>query len=195
MAEWPNAAVLKTAVLHGTGGSNPSSSVLFFMINKNETVERLVNGEVVVVPTDTVYGIAALVNSREAVEMIYKLKGRGHDKPLVILGANREMLDQFVMQWGEVDWPGAVTLVVKCKKVPEWVNGGLDTVGLRVPDHDGLRAVLEIVGPVVATSANVSGDDAEDFFGLEIMEGVCGSGVASKVIRWDGKILRNLYSK
>lgn len=159
-------------------------------LSVKETCEQLRDGKVVVVPTDTVYGLAARFDCRKAVERIYELKGRDFKKPLAILGASKEQLDRFVLEWVDVEWPGAITIVVPCKNVPEWVNSGLQTIGLRIPDHKELLEVIEEVGPIVATSANRSGETEDHFFDLDVMEGECGSGVPSKVITYDGRVVR-----
>ena len=130
----------------------------------DEIVGVLERDGVVVLPTDTVYGLAALPSSRHAVERVFALKGRRADVPVAVLcasaaqalalakpvpGAER-VADRF--------WPGPLTLVLPRRTGLDLHLGGReDTIGLRVPDHELVRAVTERVGPIATTSANRHG--------------------------------------
>ncbi len=130
-----------------------------------EAVQALEAGELVVLPTDTIYGLAARADSEEAVLRIYEAKRRPADRPLPVLLADpgdvhdvaeevsevaQELIDRF--------WPGPLTIVLpKSDAVPDWVVAGRDSVGLRVPDDAVARAVLRACDFLVAvTSANIS---------------------------------------
>ncbi len=129
-------------------------------------VEALLEGEVVLVPTDTVYGIAALPADADATERLFALKGRSSTTPLAVLCADARQAASLVdpadevgvRHCGERWWPGPLTLV--CRRRP-----GIDlhlgepagTVGLRVPDHPLVRMLAERVGPLATTSANRTG--------------------------------------
>ena len=118
-----------------------------------EVADALRRGEVVAVPTDTVYGLVCLPSVSEK---LYELKGRPASLELPVLAAD---VDQALTLAAEVTaaaralmdrwWPGGLTIVV------ERVGGG--TVGLRVPDHEIVRAVCRDVGPLASTSANLHG--------------------------------------
>ncbi|MEO7428523.1 MAG: L-threonylcarbamoyladenylate synthase [Acidimicrobiales bacterium] len=129
-------------------------------------VEALRGGGVVLLPTDTVYGLAAIPGDRVATEQLFALKGRTAETPLAVLcaevGQAAELADPSVgpvlAAVGDRWWPGPLTLVV-----PRRAGLGLhlgepdSTIGLRVPDHAVVRRVAAVVGPVAATSANRHG--------------------------------------
>ena len=118
-----------------------------------------------VLPTDTVYGIAARAEDGEAVARLFTIKGRPHDKAVALLVASEQMASE----WGdlapareEIDsgWPGALTIVVPRAGHMRGVflGGDPSTVGLRVPNHPLVLDIIERVGPLAATSANPTGD-------------------------------------
>lgn len=126
--------------------------------------EVLAAGKLVVLPTDTVYGVAADLWNPEAVAALYAAKGRPPDKAIPVLLAGLEdapqvaaTLPEAARFLAEAFWPGPLTLVVpKRAEVPPIVSA-LPTIGLRVPDHDGARAVIRAGGGALAiTSANRS---------------------------------------
>ncbi|MEJ5252850.1 MAG: L-threonylcarbamoyladenylate synthase [Armatimonadota bacterium] len=129
--------------------------------------EVLASGGLVVFPTETVYGLAADALSEEAVRRVWEVKGRPTDKPLPVQVANVEGLR---LLWREVPdhllplirafMPGALTLVYwRSALVPDIVTAGVDTVGVRIPDHPVALELLKAFGrPIVAPSANFSGD-------------------------------------
>ncbi|MCL2084272.1 MAG: L-threonylcarbamoyladenylate synthase [Oscillospiraceae bacterium] len=126
----------------------------------------LINGGIVALPTETVYGLAANALDAEAVAAVFAAKGRPADNPLIVHVARpggidaltrgvpdaaRRLIDAF--------WPGPLTLVLNAAPaVPEAVTAGLSTVAVRCPAHPVMRAVIEACGfPVAAPSANLSG--------------------------------------
>lgn len=132
----------------------------------DEVVAALEAGEVVALPTDTVYGLVARATDARATEAIFAIKGRGRSVPLAVLGADltqaidlaAEPLASEVRAVAERWWPGPLTLVVERRPRSGLHLGDPDsTVGLRVPDHDLVRAVAARVGPLAATSANRHG--------------------------------------
>lgn len=121
-------------------------------------------GELVVLPTETVYGLGADALNADAVERIFAVKGRPAGNPLIVHVEGGEDVHQVVREWPETAdrlakafWPGPLTLVLpKQARVPEVVTAGLDTVGVRCPDHLVFREVLARFGGVIAApSANV----------------------------------------
>jgi L-threonylcarbamoyladenylate synthase len=129
------------------------------------------NDGVIAFPTDTVWGVGCLVSKEEAVEKIYKMKGRDKTKPLILLGASLEYLLPYVepLSWQAKEFadryfPGALTIVLpKSGKTPSYVTSGYDTVGIRVPEHPVLLEALERVVDthvLATTSANISGKGA-----------------------------------
>ena len=131
-----------------------------------EVAALLQRGGVVVLPTDTVYGLVAMASDRAATGRIFDLKGRGHDVPVAVLCADAEQALGLVdpdagrsaMAVAQRWWPGPLTLVL-----PRRSGTGLhlgrpeETIGVRVPDHDLVRALAARVGPLAATSANRHG--------------------------------------
>jgi L-threonylcarbamoyladenylate synthase len=125
----------------------------------------LKSGGVIAFPTETVYGIGALLSNPKAIANIYKIKKRPRSKPLQILIASLKQaleLGKFnakALQLAKKKWPGPLTLVVyKTNKVPKFVTGGTNKVGLRMPAHKKMLKLIRKVGPIVATSANKSGE-------------------------------------
>ena len=123
------------------------------------------DGGVIGMPTETVYGLAALASNEEAVRRVFDIKGRPYDHPLIVHLSPTEDLSQ----WGHFNsdatalaqafWPGPLTLLVpRTARVPDWVTGGRDTVAIRVPHHPVAESLLELVADgVVAPSANLFG--------------------------------------
>lgn len=122
---------------------------------------------VVVVPTDTTYGLICRLNDSAAVDRIYEMKGRDRSKPLIILGAQTSDLlpwmdgdPRLAMLLANKFWPGPLTIVARASSaVPRGILSGGTTVGLRLPDHQSVRQVLDRLpdGSAASTSANLSG--------------------------------------
>lgn len=128
--------------------------------------EAIKQGKLVLFPTETVYGIGANALNEEAVKQIYIAKGRASDNPLIAHIANIEMLEDLVVEVGEIEqkliekfWPGPLTIVFKKKPiVPDIITGGLDTVAIRMPSNEIARKLIEYSNcPIAAPSANISG--------------------------------------
>lgn len=122
-------------------------------------------GRLVVIPTDTVYGVAALPTIPSAIEAIFAAKGRPEDKPLPILVASLAdadevgVLDDRARMMASRHWPGPLTLVVpRSPRFTADLGGGTDqTVAVRIPRHELARGLLRESGPLAVTSANRSG--------------------------------------
>lgn len=131
-----------------------------------EAAHLLKNQEAVAFPTETVYGLGANALSSKAVQKIYQAKGRPSDNPLIVHIAHKADLDSLVshipekaIKLMEVFWPGPLTMILPKKDgiAPE-VTAGLDTVGVRMPDHPVALALISQAGlPIAAPSANRSG--------------------------------------
>lgn len=125
------------------------------------------NGELVIFPTETVYGIGANALDGEAVGKIFLAKGRPSDNPLIVHVASQETIHEIAEDITEVEqklidsfMPGPFTLILKKKPnvLPEAVTAGLDTVAVRMPSHLIAKAIITFSGvPIAAPSANVSG--------------------------------------
>ncbi len=128
-------------------------------------VRLLREGEVVALPTETVYGLAANAFNAEAVAKIYEVKGRPGHNPIICHVADRELARHCVVEWpalaenlARAFWPGPLTLVLKrSESVPDIVTAGGDTVGIRWPSHPFMQAVIAACDfPLAAPSANLS---------------------------------------
>ena len=124
------------------------------------------NGEVVIFPTETVYGIGANALNAEAVGKIFIAKGRPSDNPLIVHVAKKDEIDQIATDITEVEakliesfMPGPFTLILKKKNIlPDIVTAGLDTVAVRIPKNLIAQAIITFSGvPIAAPSANISG--------------------------------------
>ena len=125
----------------------------------------LEGGGVVVLPTDTVYGLAASARFPDAVGRLFALKGRRADVPIAVLCADQEQaldlaepVGDRARQLAAAHWPGPLTLVLPRRPGLGWELGDPSTtIGLRCPDHDLVRAVARRIGPLATTSANRHG--------------------------------------
>ncbi len=128
-------------------------------------VEVLANGGVVVLPTDTVYGLAARAGDPTATAQLFARKGREADVPVAVLCASAEQafslaapVPESARRLADRHWPGALTLVLTRRPGLDWALGEPhDTIGIRCPDHDLVRALAAEVGPLATTSANRHG--------------------------------------
>jgi L-threonylcarbamoyladenylate synthase len=147
------------------------------MSERNDRAAAAVRaGDLVVYPTETVYGLGADALDPDAVEQVFAAKRRAHDDPVSVAvpdveaAAAHVRLTDRARRFAERFLPGPVTLVAECgRDVPDALTAGRDRVGVRVPDHEVALALLERVAPITATSANVSGrpsvrhpDDLDD---------------------------------
>jgi L-threonylcarbamoyladenylate synthase len=132
-----------------------------------EAARLILDGQLVAVPTETVYGLAADATNAEAVARIYEAKGRPTFNPLIVhvsdLEAAREIADfgPLSLELARGHWPGPLTIVAPLRRdtpIVSIVTAGLPTIGLRVPGHRTIQALLKATGrPLAAPSANASG--------------------------------------
>lgn len=125
--------------------------------------EAILKGDLVCMPTETVYGIAADATNAEAVGKVFFAKDRPADNPLIVHISDFVQLEDVVRDWPRAAevlanrfWPGPLTLVLKkAASIPDEVTGGLDTVAVRMPDHPVALELIEACGvPLAAPSAN-----------------------------------------
>ena len=163
---------------------------------------HLTNGELVALPTETVYGLGANGLNPEAVAKIFQVKGRPQDNPLILHIADPEQMDLFckdvpsaAYQLAAAFWPGPLTIVLPAKDiVPMSTRAGLPTVAVRCPDCDITRQIIRQANvPVAAPSANISGkpstttaqhvyDDHAGKIPLIVDGGACRVGVESTIV-------------
>lgn len=136
-------------------------------LNKKTIIEAkktLKSGGVIIFPTETVYGIGCLAAKNNAIKRLYKIKKRPCKKPLQILIGSfedvilfAEKIPKKAVNFMNKNWPGPFTLVFKKNKgVSSLITASGDTVGLRMPDCDYLLKLIREVGPIAASSANLS---------------------------------------
>ncbi len=169
-----------------------------------EAASALRAGQIVVFPTETVYGLGALATNRDAVKRVFEVKGRPPTHPLIVHVRDQTDAMRYASEWPPLArelaaafWPGPLTLVVpKSALVPSEVTGGGDAVALRAPSHPVARALLAEVGEaIVAPSANryqsISPTRAEHVMTslgptqpdlLVLDAGPCPSGIESTVV-------------
>jgi tRNA threonylcarbamoyl adenosine modification protein (Sua5/YciO/YrdC/YwlC family) len=124
--------------------------------------------ELVVVPTDTVYGLACDAFSHEGVQRLLDAKGRDRQSPPPVLIGNAAALDGLAQdipslahKLAETFWPGALTMILKAQPSLTWDLGETKgTVALRMPDHKIALALLQETGPLAVSSANLTGEPA-----------------------------------
>ncbi len=142
------------------------------MVSKSEinaAIDCLARGGVVAIPTDTLYGLAADATNPAALDRVYEVKGRPANMPLPVLVSGWEQVEMVSGAVGECSklagalaerfWPGPLTLVLPASSdLPPRLTGGLDTIAVRMPDHEVPLALAEGIGkPITGTSANPSG--------------------------------------
>jgi len=137
----------------------------------HRAAELLDGGGVVAFPTDTVYGLGALTTEVEAIERIFRMKGRPRSRALIVHIGGADAMERFVdeipdyaAKLAEAFWPGALTLVMrKRSELPDQVTGGADTVGLRVPDHPVALALLHACGQLRGGPVGIAAPSANRF--------------------------------
>ncbi|GAA0654970.1 L-threonylcarbamoyladenylate synthase [Brevundimonas lenta] len=168
-----------------------------------QAVEALAGGGLLILPTETVYGLAADAGDAKAVAAIFEAKGRPRFNPLIAHVADATeaeaiaLLDDRARELAEAFWPGPLTIVAPVRdrhRVCDLARAGLDSVAVRVPGHARARAIIAAFGrPVVAPSANRSGrpspttfEDAVEETGFAAADAVdggpCAVGVESTVV-------------
>lgn len=173
----------------------------------DQAVKAIRDGQVVGLPTDTVYGVGVDPLNPEAVARLFELKGRPRHRPVGVLVATVEQASEIGLVSGAAaalaaeHWPGALTLIVTPKVVmADWVGDRqTQTIGVRVPDHPVATELLGESGPLAVTSANESGGpeamnhrEARAVFGDRVafyLEGVAPGGEASTVVDATGSKL------
>lgn len=134
---------------------------MFKSLTDPQLINCLNNGGVAVLPTDTLYGIMARASDKQAVERVYKIRGRAPDKPCIVLAAGIWQMNDTSLwspmheQLAKKYWPGPMSLVTPVTdQTPAYLHRGTHTLAYRVPEYAELRKLLEATGPLIAPSAN-----------------------------------------
>ncbi|MGN6583575.1 MAG: L-threonylcarbamoyladenylate synthase [Rhizobiaceae bacterium] len=177
-----------------------------------EAARRLLAGEAIAIPTETVYGLAADATNGEAVARIFETKGRPRFNPLISHVSDLGMAERIALfdplsrKLAEIFWPGPLTLVLPLRKesrIHPLVTTGLDTIALRMPVGFASGLIAEIGRPLAAPSANssgrISGTTAEAVerdlgskIGLIVDGGPTPVGIESTIVKVDGAGIRLL---
>ena len=172
------------------------------LINCESALRSLKNGLAIIFPTDTLPAIGCLPKFSE---IIYKIKKRDRNKPLILMGSEQNQLIDYVHDSAKEDyeniaskyWPGALTMVVPSSEKQNAILTSRDlTLGLRIPNLSMAQSLLEKTGPLLTSSANISGlsgsitaeGTALDFPSVEILGPIPwekSSGKASTIISWN----------
>ena len=183
------------------------------LANVGRAADMLRAGELVVFPTETVYGLGADASNPLAIAKIFAVKGRPADHPLIVHLPDASHLDRWALDIPEAAhelaiafWPGPLTLILKRQpSVSDAITGGQDTVGLRVPNHPlALQLLREFKGGVAAPSANRFGhispttaahvrEEFGDAVAMILDGGPCAVGIESTILDLSGsepRILR-----
>ncbi len=187
-----------------------ATKTIFALRDRGAAIEEaaalLKSGGICVIPTETVYGLAACAFDTAAVNAIFKAKGRPNDNPLIVHISDTDMLACVAKSTPQAEklmrafWPGPLSLVLeRMPAVPDEVTAGLHTVAVRMPENDIARDIIAEAGPLAAPSANISGRLSpttaqhafEDMCGrvpLIIDGGACKTGVESTVVDARGDV-------
>lgn len=188
---------MQTEILPALSGENELNTAAV-----DRAAALLQAGEVVGIPTETVYGLAANALDEQAVAEIFRAKGRPQDNPLIVhisafaqIGELVSEIPEAVKKLADAFWPGPLTVILpKSNKIPDAVSAGLPSVAVRMPSHPVARAVIARAGvPLAAPSANLSGspsptnakyvfDDMQGRIPLILDGGSSAVGVESTVI-------------
>jgi L-threonylcarbamoyladenylate synthase len=135
------------------------------VIDVQTAIEFLNGGGVVALPTDTVYGVAAVLRDQVAVAKLFALKRRPSSVPLPVLVDSLKQVTQLGVVWpekgrllAEAFWPGALTVVVRVpRELSLRVGSPAESAGFRIPNDAVLRVIIDAVGPLAVSSANEHG--------------------------------------
>lgn len=179
--------------------------------NNENLIKVLQNKGVVVMPTDTIYGIVGVAQDKNVVDRIYDVRKRNENKPCIILISDITEIEKFninltlhersilreywpLVSKTKLDKPEPVSIILDCLDDNLfYLHRGTNTLAFRVPENEELRMLLSLTGPLVAPSANIEGlnpakniDEAKGYFGDRVdfyLDGGEVSGKASKVIK------------
>lgn len=177
--------------------------------NIDQAIDALINGEVIAIPTETVYGLAGNAFDEAAIKKIFTLKKRPFYNPLIVhiksadyLHTIADDIPEIAFEMAKYFWPGPLTLILKKQKfISDFITAGKDTVAIRVPNHPvALELLKKLEFPLAAPSANpfgsispTSANHVFNYFKNELKVvldgGVCEKGVESTIVGFKGNQL------
>lgn len=128
-------------------------------------VEVINNGNIAVVPTDTVYGIIGDATNIDVIHKVYEVKKRDYSKPLILMVSSIDMLEKYVLEINDIEkklidryWPGKLTILFKKNNnIDDLITSGSNLVGIRYPDNKELNELMDKLNkPLISTSCNIS---------------------------------------
>ena len=128
-------------------------------------VDLINNGNIAVVPTDTVYGIIGDATNIDVIHKVYEVKKRDYSKPLILMVSGIDMLEKYVLEVNNIEkklidryWPGKLTILFKKNNnVDDLITSGSELVGIRYPDNKELNELMDKLNkPLISTSCNIS---------------------------------------
>jgi len=139
------------------------NTVRYEKTDLDKIINRLLDGDIIAFPTDTVFGLACLMDV-EAIKKVYIAKGRDFNKPLPVMCNGLKMIESIAYVDDKTKkiinkfMPGALTIVFnKKEELDSYITQGMNTVGIRVPDDEWILKLIEGIGkPIMVTSANIS---------------------------------------
>lgn len=135
------------------------------MSSWQKAAQVLTSGGVVIIPSDSSYGLAALAKNSQAVEKLYQIKGREKNKPSLVIISSMEQARKLVKltplaeELAKKHWPGGLTMVLEAKEgdFPNQIYGSGKTLAVRLPNHAKLQELAQEVGSFILPSANFAG--------------------------------------
>ncbi len=173
------------------------------IFDNSNLIDTLKNGGVVVMPTDTIYGILGNAFLPETVERIYEIRQREKEKPCIILISDFSDLEKFNLaitdterEFVENEKFRALTFILNCENQDLiYLDRGTKSLAFRIPKNENLRNLLRLTGPLIAPSANIAGlkpasniKEAKEYFGDRVdlyLDGGEIAGEPSKIIKFD----------
>ncbi len=133
------------------------------LLNLQQTINALTKGEIVGIPTETVYGLAGIITKEDTLKKIFQTKKRPSFDPLIIHVSNQEQVENIFLDINEnmlilmkSFWPGPLTIVSKkSSNISSLISAELETVAVRMPNHEKTLKIIKAVGPLAAPSANM----------------------------------------
>ncbi len=129
-----------------------------------DLINKLKNGGISVIPTDTLYGIVASAFDPKAVEKVYLLRRRNPVKPCIILISDKSQLETLGIKVSALQqkvlteyWPGPVSIILPTMLDASYLNRGTQSLAVRLPNNEKLRDIIRQTGPLIAPSANLEG--------------------------------------
>lgn len=183
--------------------------------HNQKLIETLKNGGIVVMPTDTIYGILTSALNQESVERLYQVRQRSPEKPCIILMSNISDIEKFGISLGEIErkilleffaLPKPTSVILDCPNQEfSYLHRGTNSLSFRLPKNEDLVSLIKEIGPLIAPSANTEGNipassllEAREYFGEKVDLYINGGeikGQPSKIVKLskngDVSIIRN----